>query len=118
VNEPTLQALPTIRPLGGGWVAIDLHESDLTKLRCELVLAAADGSPSSEVHRLSTHARIVESLQHRRDPRLPPIEHRRPLTPAIGGALRTPELIAKRRSINAQIPRELSHWNVSADYLS
>ncbi|MCZ8206526.1 hypothetical protein [Gemmatimonas sp.] len=51
MNEPNLQALPTIRPLGGGRVAIDLHESDLTKLRCELLLAAADGSPSSEVWR-------------------------------------------------------------------
>ena len=51
MTQPNPQALPTVRPLGSGQVAIDLHESDLTKLRCELLLAAADGSPKSKIWR-------------------------------------------------------------------
>lgn len=40
--------LPVVRAVGDGLVEIDLHEQDLTTLRCELLLAAADDSPHRE----------------------------------------------------------------------
>jgi hypothetical protein len=41
-------ALPVVRVVGDGRLVIDLQEQDLTTLRCELLLAAADDSPHRE----------------------------------------------------------------------